>query len=106
MKGIGCLLPLVLFTQLLHMVATSPPPANHSRGIDVSKWQNLKGEIDWERAKADGVEFAIIRSSQGLGYSDPYFKANWDGASAAGIVTHVYHYFIADLNASSATEVV
>jgi len=80
----------------------SPSSTDYSRGIDVgiSKWQNLNGEIDWARAKADGIEFAIVRSSQGLNYSDPYFKVNWDGASAAGIVTFACHYFVADVDAS------
>ena len=28
-------------------------------GIDVSTWQ---GDIDWKKVKADGIEFAMLRS--------------------------------------------
>ena len=34
------------------------------KGIDVSKWQ---GRINWNLVKADGVEFAMLRSSFGRG---------------------------------------
>lgn len=63
-------------------------------GIDVSKWQ---GEIDWNRVKEAGVEFAIIRagyrgSVTGALVEDPYFKANVRGATAAGIPVGVYFF--------------
>lgn len=64
------------------------------KGIDVSKYQ---GEIDWEKVKADGVEFAIIR----LGYRgyetgklmlDENYKANIEGATKVGIKVGVYFF--------------
>ena len=63
-------------------------------GIDVSKYQ---GTIDWEKVKADGIDFAIIRvGSRGYGsgelYSDSKFKENMDGAITNGIKTGVYFY--------------
>ena len=59
---------------------------NRSFGIDVSKWNK---EIDWEKAKAAGVEFAIIRcgyrgSVTGTLVEDPYFYRNIEGAKADG----------------------
>lgn len=63
-------------------------------GVDVSSHQ---GEIDWAKAAADGVQFAIIR----LGYRgytegeirlDDYFLRNMDGAQAAGIDVGVYFF--------------
>lgn len=63
-------------------------------GIDVSSYQC---DIDWERAAADDVEFAIIR----LGYrgyetgqicEDRYFRRNIEGAAAAGLDVGVYFY--------------
>ena len=33
-----------------------------SKGIDVSKYQ---GQVDWEQARANGVEFALIRCGYG-----------------------------------------
>lgn len=64
------------------------------QGIDVSSFQ---GEIDWEKVKADGIDFAIIR----LGYRgygtgrmmlDEYFEANINGALEAGLEVGVYYF--------------
>jgi lysozyme len=62
-------------------------------GIDVSYYQ---GDIDWNAAKADGVQFAIIRVSHSLQFFDPQFDANLAGARAAGVHTGVYQYFEPD----------
>ena len=64
------------------------------RGIDLSVFQ---GDVDWDKAAADGVEFAIIR----LGYRgygkgalqpDELFTSPLDGAHAAGIDTGAYFF--------------
>lgn len=63
-------------------------------GIDVSYYQ---GTIDWNAVANDGIVFAIIRVSDGnpdtVGFYDPEFVNNWDGAQAAGIIRSVYQYF-------------
>ncbi len=70
------------------------PRAGAKRGIDVSKWNR---EIDWDKVKAAGVEFAIIRVGY-RGYTsgslimDPYFEANIRGATNAGIPVGVYFF--------------
>jgi lysozyme len=43
------------------------------KGIDVSVYQ---GTIDWRRVKNDGVRFAFIRVSDGLGFRDSKFDSN------------------------------
>nr|MBQ8252747.1 glycoside hydrolase family 25 protein [Lachnospiraceae bacterium] len=63
-------------------------------GIDVSKWNK---EIDWEKVKAAGVEFAIIRcgyrgSKTGALVEDPYFAKNIKGATDAGIRVGIYFF--------------
>lgn len=66
------------------------------KGIDVSKWN---GTINWEEAKKDGVEFAIIREGWGKkspNQIDKKFKENYENAKAAGIHVGVYHYSYAD----------
>ena len=64
------------------------------KGIDVSKFQ---GDIDWEKVKAGGVEFAIIRVGyRGYGsgeiVEDEKAKQNLEGATKAGIKVGVYFY--------------
>ena len=61
------------------------------KGIDVSHHQ---GRIDWAKAAADGVCFAIIRA--GLGryarQQDACFVSNMKGAKAAGLPLGIYWY--------------
>lgn len=70
------------------------PPGKTKFGIDVSKWQK---EIDWDKVKNAGVEYAIIRagyrgSATGSLVKDPYFDNNMRGAENAGIPTGVYFF--------------
>jgi lysozyme len=65
-------------------------------GIDVSYWQ---GDIDWSAVAADGIEFAFIRVSDGLGYYDTEFQDNWEGAQANGIIRGAYQFFRSDEDA-------
>lgn len=67
---------------------------NQLRGIDVSKYQ---GNINWSAVKSSGIDFAIIRAGyRGYGtgalVEDSKFKANIQGATAAGIPVGVYFY--------------
>jgi GH25 family lysozyme M1 (1,4-beta-N-acetylmuramidase) len=65
-------------------------PAQTLKGIDVSYYQ---GAIDWSRVKASGVEFAIIRVSDGSNFVDPRFQENWRNAKAAGVKRGAYQFF-------------
>ena len=44
-----------------------------AKGIDVSTWQGI---IDWPRAKASGVDFAMLRASYGWMNKDKQTDAN------------------------------
>ena len=58
------------------------------KGVDVSQWQ---GGINWDAAKEDGVEFAIVR----LGYRnrlDLYAPTNIEELRRLGIYTEVYWF--------------
>ena len=77
-------------------------------GVDVSSYQK---DIDWAKAKADGVEFAIIRAayrgwgSAGNLVKDTYIKKNIEGAKKQGIKVGVYIYSQAITNAEAKEEV-
>lgn len=78
---------------------------NSRVGIDVSKWN---GEIDWDKVRNAGVEFAIIRagyrgSVTGSLVEDPYFAANMKGAAASGVPVGVY-FFTQAVNEVEAVE--
>jgi GH25 family lysozyme M1 (1,4-beta-N-acetylmuramidase) len=59
------------------------------KGTEVSKFQNMDGDIDWQAAKADGLDFVMIRIAYGT-TMDPYAYVNIQGAQAAGIKVGVY----------------
>ena len=61
------------------------------KGIDVSKHN---GTIDWNKVKAAGVQFAMLRAGYGRydNQKDERFEANYAGATAAGIPVGAYHY--------------
>ena len=63
-------------------------------GVDVSSHQ---GEIDWERVRADGVDFAILRigyrgNTEGGLIVDESFARNYVGAHNAGLKLGVYFF--------------
>lgn len=67
---------------------------NAKFGIDVSKWNK---EIDWDKVKEAGVQYAIIRvgyrgSATGALVEDPYFEKNIRGAIASDIPVGVYFF--------------
>ena len=59
------------------------------QGIDISKYQ---GDIDWARARKDGIRFAYLKVSEGGDRVDDRFYDNWAGAAAAGILRGAYHF--------------
>ncbi len=74
-------------------------------GIDVSKFQ---GNIEWDKVKGDGVEFAIVRLgyrgySEGNVYIDPFYKNAMEGAAKAGVDTGIY-FFSQAINVDEAIE--
>lgn len=75
-------------------------PAAVLKGMDVSKFQ---GEVDWETAKAAGIDFAIIRCGFGgewdgqeenWSQDDPQWRRNADECTRLGIPfgTYLYSY--------------
>ena len=58
-------------------------------GIDVSEHN---GTLDWEKLKAAGISFAILRSGYGVTHEDNQFIANIRGAIAQGIPVGIYHF--------------
>ncbi len=70
------------------------------RGIDVSTYQ---GDINWAKVKADGIDFAMIKATQGRSvtnaslrnFTDSKFAQNIVNAHRWGIRIGVYHYLTA-----------
>lgn len=61
------------------------------KGIDVSRWQ---GSIDWQKVKAFGIQFAILKaggSDDGC-YTDIKFEQNYKDAKAEGMPLGAYYF--------------
>lgn len=59
-------------------------------GIDLSRFQT---QVDWTTARANGVNFAFIKATEGGDLVDPMFDSHWRGAGAAGVKRGAYHFF-------------
>ncbi len=59
-------------------------------GIDLSRFQTA---VDWATARANGVNFAYIKATEGGDLFDPMFKDHWRNADAAGVKRGAYHFF-------------
>lgn len=60
------------------------------KGIDVS---HHNGVIDYDRVRADSVDFVIIKATDGVGDTDRNLIHNYREAQRAGLDVGVYHYF-------------
>lgn len=66
------------------------PTSYPVHGIDISRWQ---AQVDWPTARANGVNFAYIKATEGGDILDPAFRANWDAAARAGVPRGAYHFY-------------
>ncbi|WP_415404026.1 glycoside hydrolase family 25 protein [Tateyamaria sp. SN3-11] len=60
------------------------------RGMDAARFQT---SVDWDRAKAVGIEFAFLKATEGGDLLDIKFKDHWRGAGRAGIKRGAYHFY-------------
>jgi lysozyme len=66
------------------------PESYPVHGIDLSRYQTA---VDWPTARANGVNFAFVKATEGGDQVDPMFKVHWRGAGAAGVRRGAYHFF-------------
>ena len=71
------------------------------KGVDVS---GVQGNIDWGVAKANGVDFAILKATAGNTITDSRFHVNVKNAKAAGVPIGAYHFFYGSNEAETRAE--
>ena len=59
-------------------------------GIDVSHHQ---GDINWEKIKEQGVNFAYIKATEGGDFKDRLYSSNYKKAKDVGVTVGAYHFF-------------
>jgi GH25 family lysozyme M1 (1,4-beta-N-acetylmuramidase) len=60
------------------------------QGVDTSSGQ---GTVTWSSAKTAGVDWVIMKATQGNYDDDSAFPKNWGPAKTAGVVRGAYHFF-------------
>ncbi len=58
-------------------------------GCDCS---NNQGHIDWAAVAASGRRFAFVKATEGVGFHDAYFPANWAALAANELWRGCYHF--------------
>jgi len=66
------------------------PDSYPVHGIDISRW-NL--DLNWQAARAAGVNFVFIKSTEGGDRTDPLFEAHVAEAERAGVPWGAYHFY-------------
>ena len=64
-------------------------------GIDVS---SHNGKINFERVCGSGIDFVIIKASEGAAFRDSRFASNYDSAKDNGLAVGAYHFFRFDVD--------
>jgi GH25 family lysozyme M1 (1,4-beta-N-acetylmuramidase) len=58
-------------------------------GLDVSGHQP---SINWSAVASAGAQFAYVKATEGTGFVNPDFAAQYDGAYQAGLIRGAYHF--------------
>lgn len=66
------------------------PESYSVHGIDISRWQT---QVHWPTARANGVNFAFIKATEGGDVVDPMFADHWSGTGRAGVMRGAYHFY-------------
>lgn len=62
-------------------------------GVDVADYQHPNGAaISWSQVKASGQSWAVVKATEGTGYTNPYMTGDAAGARAAGLQLGLYHF--------------
>jgi len=60
-----------------------------TKGIDISHYDP---QVDWIKAKSDGVQFVYIKCTQGSGFVDPLCATHGHNAKSADVKIGYYHF--------------
>lgn len=86
------LLCATLLCAALSALALEPASRPLYAGMDISVYQ---GEVDFNAARADGIQVVYIRASYGTSGVDAYLHSHYQGARAAGLHIGFYHFLYA-----------
>ena len=83
-------LPVSRFARVYRTLTV--PSGDTLRGLDLSHW-NADENIDFVTLKSNGIDFVILKVTEGTGFVDSTFKSKAEAALAAGLIVMPYHFF-------------
>jgi GH25 family lysozyme M1 (1,4-beta-N-acetylmuramidase) len=75
----------------LAVLATTVWASDAMTGVDVSRYQHTR-TLNWSAVKADGIDFAFIKATEGRTYTNPHFRADWAATGRRHIFHGAYHF--------------
>lgn len=63
-------------------------------GIDISHYQGDEVDFMTRNKNKDSIQFIICKATQGITYTDPDFKNNWNIISENGFIKGAYHFYM------------
>lgn len=75
-----------IITRLKMLLATP----TYVDGVDMSHWNKEK---DFTEIKASGIDFVILKATEGTGWKDETFEQSWRDALRNDLVVMPYHFF-------------
>lgn len=88
----------ILIVLMPVLIALTPNIALADTGVDVSNWQ---GCIDAQTAHANGANFAIVKTTEGTNFVDPYADCSVQRSLQSGMRVGVYHFARPEHNSAS-----
>jgi GH25 family lysozyme M1 (1,4-beta-N-acetylmuramidase) len=93
----GCGVIAVLATgQLLISPAAAQPVV---LGLDVSDHQP---SVDWSKVASDGAQFAYVKATEGTGFVNADFAAQYNGAYQVRLIRGAYHFALPNTSSGAA----
>lgn len=77
-------------THRLVSILTAP---SYIRGVDASHWNT----INFEALKASGIDFVILKATEGNYFIDPKFDESWRLSLDNNLAVMIYHFFRGDV---------
>ena len=95
--AVGCGVFAVLAAGQLPISPAAAQPA--VLGLDVSDHQP---SIDWSAVASAGAQFAYVKASEGTGFVNPDFAAQYNGAYRAGLIRGASHFALPNKSSGAA----
>ncbi len=86
--------PKQVFPEAKTFSEALPKSTSYVDGIDVSHWQ---GTVKWAKVGNAGYEFAFVKGTEGVGWTDVNFIENMENGPNSGVIRGVYHFARPDL---------